>query len=112
LAVTLAMGVALITTAWASRRRVNEASELLVIGQTQSFLRGLFDELRQAPAISEAELLDFLADNSSSACVTWKCAKKPPARCASARLLHRFRKKSPTGKGRPSRPRASAPASA
>jgi two-component system, NtrC family, sensor histidine kinase HydH len=63
LAVTLAMGVALIGTAWASRRRVNEASELLVVGQTQSFFRTLFAQLRQDPEITSAELESWLADN-------------------------------------------------
>ena len=63
LAVTIAMGVALIGTAWASRRRVDEASEVLVIGQTQSFLRGLFAQLRQNPDVTATELRNFLADN-------------------------------------------------
>ena len=63
LAVTLAMGVALISTAWASRRRVDEASEVLVIGQTQSFFRGLFAQLRQNPGVTLAELQSFFADN-------------------------------------------------
>jgi two-component system, NtrC family, sensor histidine kinase HydH len=63
-AVTLAMGVALISTAWASRRRVDEASELLVIGQTQSFFRGLFAQLRQNPDAPPAELQSFFGDNA------------------------------------------------
>src|SRR5688572_9829802 len=63
LAVTLAMGVALISTAWANRRRVDEASELLVVGQTQSFFRTLFAQLRQDPEVTAAELQAFLADN-------------------------------------------------
>src|SRR5688572_6938779 len=62
-AVTLATGMALISTAWANRRRVNEASELLVVGQTQSFFRTLFAQLRQDPEVTESELQGFLADN-------------------------------------------------
>jgi two-component system sensor histidine kinase HydH len=62
-AVTFATGMALISTAWANRRRVNEASELLVVGQTQSFFRTLFAQLRQDPEITESELQGFLADN-------------------------------------------------
>ena len=63
LAVTLAMGGALISTAWANRRRVDEASELVVIGQTQSFFHSLFTQLRHDPDITLAELQSFLAEN-------------------------------------------------
>ena len=63
LAVTLAMSGALIGTAWANRNRVDEASELLVVGQTQAFFRTLFAQLRRDPELTAAELESFLADN-------------------------------------------------
>jgi two-component system, NtrC family, sensor histidine kinase HydH len=63
LAVTLAMTVALITTAWAGRRRVDEASELLVIGQTSAFFRSLFDSLKVDRDFGAEKLAAFVADN-------------------------------------------------
>jgi two-component system sensor histidine kinase HydH len=63
LAVTLAMTVALITTAWAGRRRVDEASELLVIGQTSAFFRSLFESLKVERNFGADELAAFHADN-------------------------------------------------
>ena len=63
LAVTLAMSVALITTAWASRRRVDQASELLVIGQTQAFFRSLFEAIKNNREFGARELAGFVADN-------------------------------------------------
>jgi len=64
LATTLAMAAALLSTAWSSRRRADEASELLLIGQGQSLLRMLSEQVRYSGQPSDADLASFVAENA------------------------------------------------
>jgi two-component system sensor histidine kinase HydH len=64
LASTLAMAAALLSTAWSSRRRANEASELLLVGQGQSLVRMLGEHVRYSVDPNDADLASFVADNA------------------------------------------------
>lgn len=67
IAITAAMAVALAWTAWASKRRIDEASSLLVRGQVGAFL-GSLRQLphEQAPWESTAALERFLEEQRSA----------------------------------------------
>ena len=65
LATTIAMAAALITTAWSSRRRVEQASEVLLVGQTQTLLRALVERVIRSSELSTADVESFIADNDS-----------------------------------------------
>jgi len=64
LATTLAMAAALLSTAWSSRRRADEASELLLIGQGQSLLRMLSEQVRYSSQPNDADLAGFVSENA------------------------------------------------
>ncbi len=63
LSVTLAMGTALVATAWISRERLDQASEVLEIGQRAALLRRLYEPLLADKPITHERLQKFLVDN-------------------------------------------------
>lgn len=63
LAITLTMGAALISTAWVSRRRIDESSQVLIMGQAELLLRALGAQVRSSADVSSADLATFLAEN-------------------------------------------------
>jgi two-component system sensor histidine kinase HydH len=63
LSVTLAMATALVVTAWISRERLDQASEVLEIGQRAALLRRLYDPLLADTPITNERLQKFFVDN-------------------------------------------------
>jgi two-component system sensor histidine kinase HydH len=57
------MGTALVATAWISRERLDQASEVLEIGQRAALLRRLYDPLLADTPLTRERLQKFLAEN-------------------------------------------------
>lgn len=63
LSVTLAMGTALVATAWASRERLDRASEVLEFGQRSALIRRLYEPMVGGTPFTQERLQKFLRDN-------------------------------------------------